>query len=139
MASGWCGCAVGSVAHRKTTSEDQFQILIPSSPTLLPNAPFLLQIGDRFASVCSGCDVCDTCTMELPKQIPTCLEAIEHSSSPGGNLVTLETLSIEAGYWRATNHSTAVLPCYNTDACVGGMTGSPDYCNEGYTGPCGFD
>ena len=56
------------------------------------------QEGDRFALVCSGCEYCETCTVDRPDNIPTCLAAMEHSNSPGGNLVTLETLSIEEGY-----------------------------------------
>ena len=48
----------------------------------------------------------------------------------------METLEIDKGYWRATNTSTLVLPCYNTEACVGGITGSPGYCDDGYDGPC---
>lgn len=67
--------------------------------------------------------------------VPLCSDVIPHSTSDGG-LVTLETLSIDPGYWRATNSSTEVLACYNVDACVGGITGATEYCVEGYEGPC---
>ena len=60
---------------------------------------------------------------------------MDHATSSGGN-VTLQTLSIERGYWRATASSTEVLACYNADACLGGVTGTPGYCLDGYEGPC---
>ena len=88
--------------------------------------------------MCYRCGDCETCTVDKPDNIPTCLTAIEHSISSGGNLVTLETLSIEEGYWRATNISTTVLACYNRHACAGGVTDSLDYCSDGYKGPCEF-
>lgn len=43
---------------------------------------------------------------------------------------------VDRGHWRASNKSTAVLPCYNPAACLGGVTGEPGYCSEGYAGPC---
>ena len=64
-----------------------------------------------------------------------CTDAMEHALSDGGTN-TLEKLSIEHGYWRAAPASEDVLACYNTDACLGGTTGAPDYCLEGYEGPC---
>ncbi|CAM9175464.1 unnamed protein product, partial [Hapterophycus canaliculatus] len=45
---------------------------------------------------------------------------------------TLETLSIDEGYWRATNDSDSILACYNPDACSGGQTGSDSFCAVGY-------
>ena len=48
----------------------------------------------------------------------------------------METLLIERGYWRATNSSETVLACYNGDACLGGETGTSDFCSKGYEGPC---
>lgn len=60
---------------------------------------------------------------------------MDHSNSSGGT-VTLETLSIEPGYWRATASSTEIVPCYHADACLGGVTGTAGYCLEGYEGPC---
>ena len=66
---------------------------------------------------------------------PFCSKTIENSDSPGG-LTTLEPVMINSGYWRATLLGQEVLPCYNTDACLGGLTGEPDFCLEGYEGPC---
>ena len=60
-----------------------------------------------------------------------------HATSDGGP-VTLERVSIDKGYWRATNSSREVLACFNADACLGGLTGAADYCLEGYQGPCKF-
>ena len=66
-----------------------------------------------------------------------CRDQYEHSKSEGPG-VTLETLEIEQGYWRAINTSrgNGILPCYNEEACEGGVTGSAGYCAQGYTGPC---
>ncbi|CAN0255509.1 unnamed protein product, partial [Ascophyllum nodosum] len=48
--------------------------------------------------------------------------------------MSLEDLDIDKGYWRATNRSKSILECYNVEACRGGKTGSPDYCDTGYAG-----
>ena len=66
---------------------------------------------------------------------PVCTDAMGHAFSDGGT-DTLEMLSIERGYWRATPSSEDVLACYNADACLGGVTGAAGYCLEGYEGPC---
>ncbi|CAN0255267.1 unnamed protein product [Ascophyllum nodosum] len=92
-------------------------------------------VEDRFLAVCSGCVECPSCTVDKHGNVSTCSDVIEHSTSPGGSNVTLMTLLIDRGYWRATNKSTTVFECYNEDACKGGLTGSVDYCSEGYTGP----
>ena len=90
-----------------------------------------------FAAVCSGRNPCDTCTIEKKETIPTCSAVIEHSTTSNGRTTTLlMTLLIEAGYWRATNDSTHILACYNSDACNGGLSGDHSFCSEGYTGPC---
>eukprot|EP00752_Nemacystus_decipiens_P012585 g11145.t1 len=91
--------------------------------------------GHPYEAVCSGCQtLCDECFFEEPDLVPACEGAMDHSNSSGGT-VTLETLSIEPGYWRATASSTDVLACYNADACLGGVTGTDGYCLEGYEGP----
>ena len=79
--------------------------------------------------------MCDECVFAEPLLAPICSEAIAHSISSGGK-TTLEALSIEPGYWRATNSSETILACYHADACLGGETGASDYCLEGYEGPC---
>ena len=92
----------------------------------------------RFEAVCFDCpgwDECSDCTIERGAIMPTCEASLEHSvaSEPG---LTLETLAIDEGYWRATTTSKTILECYNTDACAGGVTGSATFCAPGYTGPC---
>jgi len=67
--------------------------------------------------------------------VPTCKEQLDHTSSAGGT-VTLETVSINPGYWRATKTSEDVIACFHADACLGGVTGAAGYCLEGYEGPC---
>ena len=70
-----------------------------------------------------------------------CLAALENTMSNGadetsGVPITLETLKINSGYWRSMSNSTSILPCWNEDACLGGLTGSESYCDEAYRGPC---
>lgn len=105
--------------------------------TVIPFAPQRfagLQSEDIYDIVCHGCDtVCNNCSFE--GTTPFCAEELDHSFSAGGN-VTLEMLSIEEGYWRATDTSEKILACYNADACRGGLTGAPEYCEDGYEGPC---
>ena len=68
---------------------------------------------------------------------PFCSKTMENSHSPGG-LTTLNLVIIDRGYWRATPSGEKVLPCYNTEACLGGLTGAPCFCFEGYEGPCKY-
>ncbi|CAM9568519.1 unnamed protein product, partial [Hapterophycus canaliculatus] len=90
--------------------------------------------GDPYETACRGCDIsCDGCSFQ-EAFVPICSDVYEHSTSPGGD-VTLETLSIERGYWRATPTSTEILACYHAGACLGGITGSSGYCLQGYEGP----
>lgn len=94
--------------------------------------------GDRYETVCSGCPECEEgCDVEDDNIFPACTEVLENSESVGLN-VTLETLQIAPGYWRATSRSRVVRPCYKTEACIGGLTGAKGYCREGYEGPCGL-
>lgn len=69
-----------------------------------------------------------------------CIPQYEHTVSAGlddeGNSVVVQGLEIDEGYWRATDNSTRILPCWNTDACRGGLTGAATYCDSGYTGAC---
>lgn len=92
----------------------------------------------RYETVCLDClgwDECTNCTIERGNVMPSCQASLEHTtaSEPG---VTLETLDIDEGYWRATNTSDKILGCYNMDACIGGVTGAESFCAPGYTGPC---
>lgn len=92
----------------------------------------------RFATVCFDCpgwNECSDCNITKSTVTPECDAPFEHSSADRVG-VTLETLSIEKGYWRATNESDSILACYNVDACYGGQTGSDSFCAPGYKGPC---
>ncbi|CAM9152222.1 unnamed protein product [Ectocarpus fasciculatus] len=95
--------------------------------------------GDHFEVICNGCETtCDGCVFAEGPLAPICTEVMDHSTSDGGN-VTLQTLSIDRGFWRANTSSTEVLACYHADACLGGVTGASGYCEEGYEGPyCGI-
>lgn len=69
--------------------------------------------------------------------VPKCTAAMEHTTcSTKGK--TLSTIVIDAGYWRATESSRDVLECYNPASCLGGVTGAPGNCKEGYEGPCEY-
>lgn len=67
--------------------------------------------------------------------LPICSRPLPHCTAdiPG---VTLETLTILPGYWRAMNESYTILECFNRDACNGGITGAGRFCDHGYSGPC---
>ena len=107
-----------------------------SACTSRPLPPAASKSGDFYDAACHGCgpdSICYGCVD--PPLVPTCTNVIPNTESNGGP-VPLEMLSVDKGYWRATNSSTEVLACYNADACVGGLTGTPDYCLEGYEGPC---
>ncbi|CAM9138813.1 unnamed protein product, partial [Hapterophycus canaliculatus] len=90
----------------------------------------------RFDTVCLDCpswDECSGCSITRGNVTPTCAAPLEHTTAeePG---VALETLNITEGYWRATNTSYDILPCFNAAACSGGQTGAKNYCASGYTG-----
>lgn len=94
------------------------------------------QSGDPFEAICDGClTACEGCVFAEPLLAPIFTEVVAHSASSGGKTI-LGALSIERGYWPATNSSEMVLACYHADACLGGVTGTSDYCLEGYEGPC---
>lgn len=73
--------------------------------------------------------------MGIENLVPTCTEVFENARSDGAN-TSIEDIHIDQGYWRATETSRVILPCYNADACLGGVTGEADFCLEGYYGPC---
>ncbi|CAM9890311.1 unnamed protein product, partial [Ectocarpus sp. 6 AP-2014] len=94
--------------------------------------------GSRYQTVCDGCPVNSSdwvVSVENEDSVPICVVQLEHTRSKGGN-TTIETLDVDAGYWRATSNSDNVLACYNEDACKGGTTDDPDFCRLGYEGPC---
>ncbi|CAN0424171.1 unnamed protein product, partial [Ectocarpus fasciculatus] len=99
---------------------------------LCPSTSYLDFVdGDRYSDVCSGCAECSDCDVADGSEVPTCTITPSHAQSTGD---TIETLSIDPGYWRATPFSTIILACHNSDACLGGETGAADYCDEGYEG-----
>ena len=107
-------------------------IPIPYAMFVLP----LLQSGDLYGAVCDGCSPeCTGCIFDPPSMAPVCEDVMHHATSPGGT-DTLDMISIEPGYWRATPFSTEVLPCYHAEACLGGVTGTLEYCLKGNEGPC---
>lgn len=88
--------------------------------------------------MCFDCDEweeCSGCTITKGNVLPRCEAPLEHTTANESGL-TLETLNIDGGYWRATTESEIVLACYNADACTGGQTGADSFCAPGYKGPC---
>ncbi|CBJ33597.1 conserved unknown protein [Ectocarpus siliculosus] len=91
----------------------------------------------RFETVCVDCpawDECFECIIADGTITPTCEVPLEHTSADEDGL-TLETLKLDEGYWRATTESVIILACYNADACAGGKTGADSFCASGYQGP----
>ena len=72
--------------------------------------------------------------------IQECVPALDHTKSAGvdssGVLITLKTLETHPGYWRSVPGSAAILPCWNEDVCLGGVTNDASYCDDGHRGPC---
>lgn len=94
----------------------------------------LLQAGSLFETVCDGCGTqCPRCI--IPGETPECTVVLDHTRSNGG-YTTIDELMVDSEYWRATATSEDILACYNPDACLGGVTGTTEYCDEGYQGPC---
>lgn len=81
---------------------------------------------------CADWDECSGCAINV---MPVCEGPLEHSSTNESGL-TLETLSVDGGYWLATSESDIILTCYNADACTGELTGADSFCASGYKGPC---
>lgn len=115
---------------------------VPPRSTLCVGVRFLLKTQEdgatRFETTCFDCpdwDMCFGCTIESGDVTPVCKVPLEHTSADAGD-VTLKTLNIDAGYWRATNTSEEILACYNPEACSGGQTGADSFCASGYKGPC---
>lgn len=83
--------------------------------------------------------MCSDCPLD-GKGVQQCIPALEHTESIGVDAsrvpITLETLEIDPGFWRAVPDTATILPCWNEDACRGGVTGDANYCGDGYTGPC---
>ena len=48
---------------------------------------------------------------------------------------TVANLTLKQGYFRTSNKSHDILPCYKESACQGGSDAGK-YCTSGYTGPC---
>ena len=91
---------------------------------------------ERYNRVCGGCQPeCRNCILGDSNLDATCSNELEHTTATGP-VNTLETLSIDKGYWRATNASSDILACFNKAACLGGQTGSATFCDDGYMGPC---
>lgn len=89
----------------------------------------------RFEEVCNGCGECDGCEVDDEQLVPVCTVQMDHTESEGGD-TTIQTLKLDSGYWRATNLSRIVRSCYNAEACAGGLTGTPTFCQPGYEGSC---
>lgn len=107
---------------------------------LLPSVELFLQHSTtaRYDSVCLGCpswDECQRCSIIDRNVEPICVNELEHTKADERG-TTLATLSVDRGFWRATNESSTILACYNAGSCLGGQTGKESFCDDGYMGPC---
>lgn len=108
-----------------------------SNKRISNNALLITQSGYLlFDTVCDGCEEKEKWDgVIVSGGTPLCSLAMDHTESRGGH-ATVEMLSIKHGWWRPTKTSRDVLPCYNDDACQGGITGADGFCGTGYKGPC---
>ncbi|CAB1105335.1 unnamed protein product [Ectocarpus sp. CCAP 1310/34] len=120
------------------------------SDTLFEGNTFFCQAGEfvenkeqeegdsgRYDTVCFDCperSECYSCSVQEAAGRPTCSVALDNTVSEEAG-VSLETLSMSRGYWRASNSSLIILACYNPEACLGGQTGVDNSCDNGYQGP----
>lgn len=91
--------------------------------------------ASRYSEICANCPSCSDCDVANEKTIPICTPAFEHTTSAGGS-VNLQNLVLDKGFWRVTPVSRKALPCYREEACLGGITDSPDFCDGKFKGPC---
>eukprot|EP00752_Nemacystus_decipiens_P005732 g5187.t1 len=92
--------------------------------------------GSRYQTVCDGCPGNNgdgIVSVENEDVVPVCVEQLDNTRSEGGD-TTIETLELIKGHWRTTKNSDKILSCYNEDACTGGMTDDPAFCQQGYNG-----
>lgn len=94
----------------------------------------------RFELACArcvaGCDDIPPSVVVTESKVPVCVDLMEgvRAASTG---TTVATLDLEAGYYRTSAESQAVLECHLEDACVGGVD-VENYCADGYQGPCEY-
>lgn len=94
-------------------------------------------VASRYFEVCANCPLCSGCEVVNETTLPVCTPVLDHTTSAGGR-VDLQNLVLDEGFWRVTPESREVLPCYNEEACLGGITESPNFCDKKYKGPCEF-
>lgn len=135
-------CKLDAGGNKSPLCREQIEHSMPkhSFMTLFPATRFVaFQSGIFFDTVCDGCETeCIACEFDTgahKNKSPVCSEQIKHSTSACGNH-TVKDLSIDPGYWRATENSTDVRACYNAKACGGGVTGTSSFCQDGHGGPC---
>ena len=80
------------------------------------------------------CDAPDGIVMD-DTTVPVCQVVPEGVNTTGMTGMTLETLNLMSGFYRASNKSREILECHREDACLGGSK-ADTYCAKGYTGLC---
>lgn len=130
------GCIIWSGSQQFSSQNASCYHPLNTSHGIFPPFPDRTA-GQRYLIDCEGCGawgLCENCNLTGDTRVPVCAVVLDHSTSPAAT-GTLEELELEPGYWRATNTSKIVRPCYNGYACVGGAAVT-EYCSEGYEGPC---
>ena len=86
---------------------------------------------DLNSSAGSTCSLCEN-TEQIDKSRAARGDARGYECRKPG--ATLGQLPVAAGFWRQSNQSRFVRPCFTAAACVGGSN-STQYCAVGHTGP----
>ena len=88
--------------------------------------------GNRSDDSCSGCSIVTNSIFADPLAVEICSAVPSYTTSTGAR-DTVASLALDPGYWRSSNASLEISECYNSNACLGGVS---DYCAPGYSGPC---
>ena len=127
-----------SIIPQSNPTKVSCEVFVLTTYALLLALPQIPANQTSYETVCGGCGAqgkCSRCIVKDSSHTPVCTDVFDHTDSQGG-IATLETLILEAGYWRATNSSRQIMACFNKNACGGGLTRNPDNCSTGYEGPC---
>ncbi|CAN0193529.1 unnamed protein product, partial [Ascophyllum nodosum] len=130
---------LGTVEHMAASSFRNNFIFCASGMYSLAEDSDVFEGSDtcRWGVVCSRCT--DQC--KAPEGIdmdettvPVCVVVPEGVRTTGDPGMTIETLSLTSGFYRASYQSREVLKCHRKEACMGGSDASR-YCAKGYAGP----
>lgn len=93
----------------------------------------------RFELACAQCSAAGSSTpdgveVQHGNEIPSC-EELPTGAKAVSSGTTVESITLEEGYYRTSNESHVILECHRRGACVGGVDAN-NYCAAGFEGPC---